>query len=138
MRLPDRYRNANSDLINANCPNTAISTAYYGVVPGYVTILAQCQGAAQPEKVTVTVAAPPAPTTPHMQSLCTNAFNNDKRWPTRVDNEAGACLDQVALDLQRDSSATLLLIGTDAGDKETASKRAQQCAVNTKDCLIRD
>jgi hypothetical protein len=66
------------------------------------------------------------------------AFDHDKHRPTRVDNEAKACLDQVALVLQRDSSAALLLIGTDAGEGATASKRAQQRAVNTKDYLVRD
>ena len=51
---------------------------------------------------TVTILAPPPPPPqPHAQALCSISFATDTRRPTRVDNEAKACLDQVALDLKQ-------------------------------------
>ena len=35
----------------------------------------------------------------------------DKKRPTRVDNEAKACLDEVALDLQRQADAKAVVVG---------------------------
>jgi hypothetical protein len=48
----------------------------------------------------VTITAPYVAPVPHTQALCSITFGKDKERPTRVDNEAKACLDEVALDLQ--------------------------------------
>jgi hypothetical protein len=48
----------------------------------------------------VTVLAPYVAPVPHTQALCSIRFDKDKKRPTRVDNEAKACLDEVALNLQ--------------------------------------
>ena len=69
------------------------------------------------------------------------SFERDKVRPTRVDNEAKACLDDVALSLQRTSDAKLALVGN-ADGKETSMKGkhkpnfAAERAVNTKDYLV--
>jgi predicted TIM-barrel enzyme len=53
-----------------------------------------------------------------------------------VDNEAKACLDEVALTLQRDSGATLVLVGNAAGGEKDGEKLAAERAVNTKAYLV--
>jgi outer membrane protein OmpA-like peptidoglycan-associated protein len=53
-----------------------------------------------------------------------------------VDNEAKACLDAVALNLQRTSDATLALVGNAASGEKNGMKLAAQRAVNTKAYLV--
>jgi hypothetical protein len=96
--------------------------------------------------------APPPPPVPHAQALCSLSFAEDKTRPTRVSNEAKACLDQVALSLQQQSDAKAILVGA-SDDKEKAKTARQakfaakhkhakvedfaaQRAVNAKDYLV--
>jgi hypothetical protein len=93
------------------------------------------------------------PPVPHTQALCSITFEKDKKRPTRVDNEAKACLDEVALDLQKQSDAKAVVVGNaDAKEKAKTAKEeaaaakrkhpkpvedlAVQRAVNTKDYLV--
>lgn len=101
---------------------------------------------------TVTIEAPPPPPQPHTQALCSIGFSTDTRRPTRVDNEAKACLDQVAIDLQQQPDAKAVLVGeSNAKEKETTAREekyqqrhhrahvthyAEQRAVNAKDYLV--
>jgi outer membrane protein OmpA-like peptidoglycan-associated protein len=98
----------------------------------------------------VTISSPPV-VVPHTQTLCTINFDKDKARPTRVDNEAKACLDEVALDLQQKTDATATVVGEETAkekqDLEKANKRhpkhpeadfAAQRAVNTKDYLVKE
>lgn len=73
----------------------------------------------------VTIEAPPPPPQPHAQALCSINFTNDAKRPTRVDNEAKACLDQVALDLKQQADAKAVVIGQ-SNDKEKATTDKQQ------------
>ncbi len=64
--------------------------------------------------------------------------------PTRVDNEAKACLDDVALNLQRSSDAKLALVGNEDAKEQSrkdgkrhASPAAVR-AINAKDYLVTD
>jgi outer membrane protein OmpA-like peptidoglycan-associated protein len=100
----------------------------------------------------VTILAPPPPPQPHAQALCSINFTTDKARPTRVDNEAKACLDEVALDLQKSSDAKAVIVGeSNAKEKAKTEKQqkfaarhkrakvedfAAQRAVNTKDYLV--
>ncbi len=104
---------------------------------------------------TVNISAPPPPPPPpHTQALCSISFTTDKGRPTRVDNEAKACLDQVALDLKQQADAKAVVVGQ-SDDKEKARtakeqkyaehhKRAKvedyaaQRAVNAKEYLVTD
>ncbi len=98
------------------------------------------------------VAPPPPPPPPHTSTLCSISFATDKRRPTRVNNESKACLDEVALDLQRQADAKVVIVG-EANAKESAlttkqeayaekHKRARvtrfaaQRAVNAKNYLV--
>jgi hypothetical protein len=100
----------------------------------------------------VTIEAPPPPPQPHAQTLCSISFASDLKRPTRVDNEAKACLDQVALDLKQQADAKAVLVGeSDAKEKAKTDKEekyaerhkrakvehfAEQRAVNAKDYLV--
>jgi hypothetical protein len=94
----------------------------------------------------VTITAPYVPPAPHTQALCSISFANDPKRPTRVDNEAKACLDQVAIDLQNQAEAQLVLVGKATSTEKAPPKRrhavqidvAAQRAVNTKDYLVKE
>jgi outer membrane protein OmpA-like peptidoglycan-associated protein len=79
----------------------------------------------------VTVAAPP-PAPPATQKLCSITFDHDKKRPARVDNDAKGCLDDVALNAQRLSDASLVVVGNSTTDAALAAQRA----VNTKAYLV--
>lgn len=73
----------------------------------------------------LTIVAPIIPPPPKTQALCTISFSTDKRRPMRVDNEAKACLDQVALDLKQQADAKAVLVG-EQDSKEAAIEAKQQ------------
>jgi outer membrane protein OmpA-like peptidoglycan-associated protein len=93
----------------------------------------------------VTIVAPYVPPIPHTQTLCSITFSNDAKRPGRVDNEAKACLDEVALDLQKQSDAKAVVVGDSTAAEKTPAKGkkhakveplAAERAVNTKDYLV--
>ncbi len=102
----------------------------------------------------LTIVAPPPPPVPHVQELCSLSFVRDAKRPTRVDNEAKACLDQIALDLKRSPDARAVIVAdSNAKEKQIAAKQVkvaarhkhatvkyfdQQRAVNVKDYLVHD
>jgi hypothetical protein len=106
--------------------------------------------ASSPTSLTIT--APYVPPAPKTQALCTISFSTDKTRPTRVDNEAKACLDQVALDLKQQADAKAVVVGEQSADEaaKTAKQQAYQAkhkhakvdmfaaqrAVNAKDYLV--
>ena len=111
------------------------------------------KGHSVPATTSVTITAPYVAPIPHSQALCSITFDKDKKRPTRVDNEAKACLDEVALDLQRQSDAKAVVVGESdaaekaktAKDEATEKKRkhpkpvvddAAQRAVNAKEYLV--
>ena len=71
------------------------------------------------------VAPPPPPPPPHTQTLCSISFSTDRWRPTRVNNEGKACLDEVALDLQRQADAKVVIVG-EANAKESATTTKQE------------
>ncbi len=96
----------------------------------------------------VEVQVPPPPPPPKSQTLCAIQFT-DARRPERVNNEAKACLDDVALNAQQKADATVVVVGNSAPLPEkkghhrhakemTAADLAAQRAVNTKDYLVTD
>src|SRR6266702_2188302 len=128
--------------------NTA-SFSSTGVPTGPTTItcnVSDDKGHNASATTTVTIEAPPPPPTPHTQALCSITFDKDKKRPTRVDNEAKACLDEVALDLQKQSDAKAVIVGESTSKEKTLPKRhrknakledfAGERAVNTKDYLV--
>lgn len=100
----------------------------------------------------VTILAPYVPPVPHTQTLATISFAGDKKRGTRVDNEAKAALDEIALDLQKQPDAKLVVVGeADAKEQAKTAKEAAAAlkhkhlkvhdlaaerAVNVKDYLV--
>lgn len=72
----------------------------------------------------VNVSAPPAPMA-ERRSLCSLSFERDKKRPVRVDNEAKACLDDVALAMNRDATARLAITGENAADENRSQAAAR-------------
>jgi outer membrane protein OmpA-like peptidoglycan-associated protein len=89
-------------------------------------------------QTSVVVQAPVAPPQPTSQSLCSISFDRDTRRPTRVDNEGKACLDDLALSLQRSTDATLDVVGNAASTEKDGPTKAAERAVNTKDYLVKE
>jgi hypothetical protein len=100
------------------------------------------------------LAPPPPPPAPKTQALCSIGFSNDPKRPTRVDNEAKACLDQVALNLKQQPDAKAVIVAdSNAKEKNIEAKEqkraahnkhakvenfAAQRAVNAKNYLVTD
>ena len=123
------------------------TTATYnstGAPVGTATIncnVADDKGGTATATTTVTIAAPYVAPVPHTQALCSITFEKDPKRPDRVDNDAKACLDEVALDLQKQTDATVVVVGeSTAAEKTTKGRHAEdhaaQRAVNTKDYLV--
>ncbi|AEU37620.1 OmpA family protein [Granulicella mallensis] len=129
---------ATAGSISGNTSTATLTTA--GVAPGTVTVTCNVvddKGQSASQMTTVTVAAPVvAPTPVTTSSLCTIAFNRDEKRPTRVDNEAKACLDDIALSAQRDPQAKLAVIGNAAANEKMAEHKAAERAVNEKAYLV--
>lgn len=86
---------------------------------------------------TVSVSAPPPPPAPTTSSLCSVSFERDTKRPTRVDNEAKACLDDVAGSLQRDPSSKVVLTAN-SGAKRNPEHVAAERAMHVKEYLVKD
>jgi hypothetical protein len=97
----------------------------------------------------VTTPPPPPPPVaqPTTQALCQIGFDNDKKRPVRVDNEAKACLDAVAMSMSSDPTAQLAIVGNSAVKPEkskagqaaaekAAAKAAEERAINEKKYLV--
>jgi hypothetical protein len=142
---------ATAGTINGNTSTATLSTS--GAAPGTITVTCNAvdsKGLQGSATTTVSVEAPAPPPAPTTQALCTINFDRDKRRPTRVDNEAKACLDDIALTAQRQADAKLAIAGNSAPAKvmgkstprkeemaaKQANKLAAERAVNTKAYLV--
>src|ERR1700677_4576345 len=113
---------------------------------GITCNVADDKGHTESSSTSLTITAPYVPPAPKTQALCSISFANDPKRPTRVDNEAKACLDQVALDLKQQADAKLVLVGKATSTEKAPPKRrhavqvdvAAQRAVNTKDYLVKE
>jgi outer membrane protein OmpA-like peptidoglycan-associated protein len=100
----------------------------------------------------VSILAPYVAPIPHVQQLGSVDFSKDKLHPARANNEAKAALDGIALDLQRQPDAKLVVVGeADAKEQAKTAKEAKAAkknkhlkvtdlaaerAVNVKDYLV--
>jgi hypothetical protein len=149
------YSASGGTVIGSGTTATYSST---GAPTGPVSItcnVADDEGHSASSNTSLTIEAPPPPPQPHTQALCSINFTTDKKRPTRVDNEAKACLDEVALDLQRQTDAKAMIVGESTSKEKAAQDKAAQMnahrkhpmevenaaaqrAVNTKEYLITD
>lgn len=148
--------NATAGSISSVTPSATLSTV--GAAPGPITVtcgVSDDKGHRVSATTSVKVIAPPPPPppppppAPMASSLCSVSFQRDAKRPTRVDNEAKACLDDITLALQRSPDAKLALVGNeDAKEQKVGARaakrrhpepsRAAKRAVNTKDYLVTD
>ena len=120
--------------------NTATLTTT-GAPAGTITVTCNVQddkGQTATSTTSVSVEAPPPPPAPKTKTLCSITFGRDTKRLARVDNEAKACLDDVALNLQQQADATAVVVGEAASDEKKADTLAAQRAVNTKDYLVKE
>jgi len=124
--------------ISGSGSTATLSTS--GAAPG-ATITVTCdvvddKAQTASSTATVMVSAPPPPPQVTASSLCSISFDRDARRPTRVDNEAKACLDDIALSAQRDPQAKLAVVGNAAAEEKMAEHKAAERAVNEKAYLV--
>jgi len=125
--------------VTGNTSTATLNTT--GAAPGTITVTANVvddKGQSASCTTSVTVNAPPPPPAPTTSALCSITFDRDKKRPARVDNEAKACLDDIALNLQRSSDAKLALVGNASSTEKAGSKAAASRAANTKDYLVKE
>ena len=130
---------ASAGSISGSTSTATLSTA--GAAPGTITVTCNVvddKGQSASTTTTVTVNAPPAPPAPQTSNLCVLNFERDTRRPARVDNEAKACLDDVALNLQRNTDAKLDLVGNAGSSEKLGTKLAAQRAANAKYYLVNE
>jgi hypothetical protein len=128
--------------ISGSSSTATLSTT--GAAPGTITVTCNVvddKGQTASAQTSVSVSAPAPPPAPKASALCSLNFDRDKKRPTRVDNEAKACLDDVALNLQRTTDAKLAIVGNEDA-KEMKSKReekyAAERAFNAKEYLVKE
>jgi outer membrane protein OmpA-like peptidoglycan-associated protein len=143
---------ASSGSISGSTSSATLSTS--GAAPGSITVTCNVvddkgQTASSTTSVTVMAPppppAPPAPVKPTSSTLCSISFDRDHKRPARVDNEGKACLDDLALSLQRSTDAKLYIVGNATGKEKEEPKGkhhvkkadlAAERAVNTKAYLV--
>jgi len=130
---------ASAGSISGSSSTATLSTA--GAAPGSIVVTCNAvddKANAVSATTQVTVIAPPPPPAPTTSSLCSISFEKDKARPTRVDNEAKACLDDISLSLQHSADAKVALVGSSSPKEKKGEKFAAERAVNAKGYLVTD
>ena len=113
-----------------------------GVNPGLVNITCNVVddlGKSAAANTSVTIVAPPPPPpapAPTSSTLCSISFERDRKRPVRVDNEAKACLDDVAIEMNRASDAVLVVVGKH--DPQETPDAAAERTLNVKQYLTEE
>ena len=94
------------------------------------------KGQSATSSTNLTITAPYVPPAPHTQALCSISFATDKKRPMRVDNEAKACLDQVALDLKQQADAKAVIVGEQTSDEAAKTAKQQKYAMHHKHATV--
>ena len=123
--------------IEATGPTAKLSTA--GLTATTITVTCNVvddlgQSAQANTQVTLTV--PPTPVVAETQDLCHISFERDHRRPVRVDNEAKGCLDDIALTMQQQAGAKLVVVGNSSANEhpEAGAERA----LNARQYLVQE
>jgi hypothetical protein len=130
---------ADSGTINGTGTSTSLSTTTAAV--GTVNITCNVlddKGQSGTGTTTVVVVAPAPPPLPATSELCTIQFGRDVRRPARVDNEAKACLDEIAINLEHSTDSRIAITGNATSSEKNGRKLAPERAVNTKIYLVKE
>jgi hypothetical protein len=103
---------------------------------GITCNVADDKGHTESSSTSLTITAPYVPPAPKTQALCSTSFATDKKRPTRVDNEAKACLDQVALDLKQQADAKAVVVGESNADENAKTAKEQKYAAKHKHATV--
>jgi hypothetical protein len=129
---------ASAGVVSGSTSSASLTTN--GVGPGTITVTCNVVddlGKTAVATTNVSVNAPPAAVVAaraQPSNLCAISFERDRKRPVRVDNEAKACLDDIALKLQRDSAGSLVIVGG-YGSGETPKMGADR-AINERRYLV--
>ena len=124
----------NGGTLQQNDKTAALDTT--GLPPGTVTVHCRAvdgEGRLADSSANVDIIPPVAK--PKTVQLCSVSFKRYANRPTRVDNEAKACLDQVALSLKHSPESHLLLVGSFSGSKDNTQAMARLRTRNAKTYL---
>jgi hypothetical protein len=128
---------ASAGQLTATGPTAKLSTAGLGAT----TITVTCNvvddlGQSAQANTQVTLTVPPTPVVAETQDLCHISFERDHRRPLRVDNEAKGCLDDIALTMQQQAGATLVMVGNSSANEhpEAGAERA----LNGRQYLVKE
>lgn len=111
-----------------------LSTA--GLPPGNITVTGTVhddKGKSASATVDFVIVPAPKPPVLPVEQLCTLNFTRDARRPSRVDNEAKACLDDIAVALGHQTDAKLVVVGN--SDPEEKPQIAAERAMNIRQYL---
>ena len=133
---------ATNGQVTGNGATAQLSTI--GSTPGAITVTCQAtddKGLTAQATASVVIATPAPPPPPADQqvagsALCSLSFARDTRRPSRVDNEAKACLDDIALTLGRDPATKLVMVGSHA-ERERQGSAAER-VLNAADYLVKE
>jgi hypothetical protein len=130
---------AASGAINGGGTSAVFSStgAPTGVV-GITCNVSDDKGQTATSNTSVTITAPYVAPIPHTQALCSISFEKDAQRPTRVDNEAKACLDEVALDLQKQPDAKAVVVGELNGQEKEKIAKEENFAAKHKHAKVED
>ncbi len=128
---------ASAGQLTSEGPTAKLSTAGLGAT----TITVTCNvvddlGQTAQSNTQVTLTVPPTPTVAETQDLCHINFDRDRRRPDRVDNEAKACLDDIALTMQQQPGAKLVMVGNSSA-RENPEAGAER-ALNARQYLVQE
>jgi hypothetical protein len=128
---------ASAGQLTATGPTAKLSTAGLGAT----TITVTCNvvddlGQSAQANTQVTLTVPPTPVVAETQDLCHISFERDRRRPQRVDNEAKGCLDDIALTMQQQAGAQLVMVGNSSANEhpEAGAERA----LNAREYLVKE
>ena len=128
---------ASAGQITATGPTAKLSTA--GLQATTITITCNVVddlGQTAQSNTQVTLTTPPTPTVAETQDLCHISFERDRRRPVRVDNEAKGCLDDIALTMQQQSDAKLVMVGNSAANERP--EEGAERALNARQYLVQE
>jgi hypothetical protein len=128
---------ASAGQITSEGPTAKLSTAGLGATTVTVTCnVVDDLGQTAQANTQVTLTTPVAPVVPQTQELCHMSFERDRRRADRVDNEAKGCLDDIALTMEQQGTARLVMVGNSSANErpEAGAERA----LNARDYLVRE
>ncbi|MFC6645244.1 outer membrane beta-barrel protein [Granulicella cerasi] len=128
---------ASAGQITGNGSTARLTTA--GIGDGLITVTCNVvddQGQRASSTAAVQIAMPIVPVIPQTRQLCSISFERDRRRPARVDNEAKACLDDIALTLGSQTDAHLEMVGN-ARPNENPQEAAER-ALNARQYLVQE